>query len=229
MTYNPNLMAEKNTISSSFPWLIAVHIDNAALLAVGYDKVIADSTDFTWLDSTDTSVDFVIFPFTIPNISLEASGKFPSLSIRAFNTAEVVRIVEGNASTIIGSPVTIYFLNANALKDSSDTFVYNMETYPLQFSFIINNITIGKYLTFELGGPNYLLRLLPSKRYYRDYCDAQFRGDYCWMKDISVANDVRCDKQWESCVAHWKTYGSGVRGIKFQGFPMLNKGSMVYY
>ena len=230
--FNTTLLQEKNALSSLKPWVLAAHIQGSSTLVAaldGYDKIIADTEVFSWKDSADGDVDFEIFPFLIPNINLEATGKFPTLTLRAFNTAEVAKIVENNAELLIGTTIVLYFINTNSIKDSSGTFIYNMETYPLKFEFVITNISIGQYIGFELGGPNYLLRLLPSKRYYRDYCDAQFQGDYCWMKDFATSDT--CDKQWETCVGFWETYGkdAGVRGIKFQAFPMLTKGSLEYY
>ena len=222
-----NFVHEKNAISSVYPWLLAAHINNANL--VDYRWIVADTQEFAWKDSVDADVTFTPFPFTIPSIEMNTSSAFPAVSIRAFNTATVVKLVEEN-NGFIGSDVTIYFLNANAVVDGVGAFVYNMSTYPLQFDFQINNVKIGKYIIFELGGPNYLTHLLPSKRYYRDFCDVEYQKDFCWMKDYSVVSEEdQCNKSWDNCLAHWEDQSKPTKGLRFGGFPNLEKGNIIYY
>ncbi len=230
---NPYLTYEKNAISSAYPWLIGLYIDNPVLETAGYSRVVADTSEFAWIDENDTDVSFTVFPFTIPGITLSASSALPSISIRAFNTATVAKLVEDN-NGFISSNITIYFLNVKAIRsDDSSTstnFYYNMGNYPLQYSFVINNVKIGNYITFELGAPNYLTNLIPSKRYYRDFCDVEYQSEYCWMNGKTANPETNfCDKTYTNCIAHWNEQSGPTKGIQFPGFPNLAKGSYVYY
>jgi len=83
-----------------------------------------------------------------------------------------------------------------------------------------------------------LTRLIPAVRYYRDYCPFEYRQEFCWMKDVDISHimpqDLSCDKLFETCVTYKDAYerflpGGEMRGIKYGGFPNLNKGSAYYF
>lgn len=233
MADNTNLLLEKNSLSSVTPWILGMHIDNDNVKDVGYDYIVSDVQDFVWNKGKDDGTDatFVPFPFVIPTINLKTSSQFSSLTVNAFNHGEVVKIIEESASTLIGCNVTLFFINTNAINDVAPDNFFSIESYPLKFKFTLNNIHIGSNLTLELGGPNYLLKLLPTKRYYKKFCDTNFMGEYCWMKDYGayITEGTVCGKTWDDCTDFWHLAGEPTIGVGFQGFPMLTDGNIRYY
>jgi hypothetical protein len=220
--YKQSLIEEKNSISSHLPWLIAIELHTTVDLE-GYEKIVSDSQDFIWKDANDQEITFKRFPFNMGALSFNASGKFPNISVNLFNTAFLVKKVEGN-SGFLGMPITLYFVNVKATSE------YNSETYPLKYNFVINDCKIGQYIQFTLGSPNYLLRNLPSKRYYRDFCPYEYRQEFCWMKNFNpTGDDLKCDKSWDQCVEFKKRYNPTMRGVPYGGFPNLSKGNVYYY
>jgi len=235
MADNTNLLLEKNSLSSVTPWILGMHIDNPGVAAVGYDYIVSDVEDFVWNKgkSDGTSPTFVPFPFVIPTVNLTSSSKFSTLKVNAFNHGEVVKVIEESAATLIGAPVTLFFINKNAINDGATENFYSIDTYPIKFKFTLNNIHISQSLTLELGGPNYLLKLLPTKRYYKKFCDTNFMGEYCWMKDFKgdprITSSTICGRTWDDCCDFWHTMEEPTSGVSFQGFPMLTDGSIRYY
>ena len=230
-----SLLEEKNAISSELPWLIAVKLHNAPDLE-GYDMIVSDSSDFEWEDEGGNPLLFKMFPFTVNGISFTSSGKMPDVSLNLFNTATIAKYAEDN-SCFLGLTVTIYFVNVRACSE------YNADNYPLQFTFLVSDGSIGNYITLKLSAPNYLTRLVPSCRYYRDFCPYEYRKEFCWMKDIPLDLPVsdpvppvptQCDKTFETCALYKKNYEHGLaegemRGVRYGGFPNLSKGNIFYY
>ena len=218
---------EKNAVSSTYPWLLAAEIIpiNDSIVLDEYEFIVADTQIFTW----DTQ-EFTPFPFSVDTITTLGSSQFPNIKLIAFNTATVAEKLQ-DTNAFLGSTIHLYFLNINAMTDTmteSSTFLYTRDNYPLKFTFIITNCTIGSSITFDLGLPNYLTINVPSRRYYRDFCPYEFGKDFCWMRDYSPAGK-NCDKTWQSCRDHWNDNSQPTTGIRYGGFPMLAKGSFVYY
>ena len=223
-----SLIEEKNSISSVYPWLFALQLHTHEDLD-GYDKIIANTEDFDWVDKDGNDVKFLIFPFNIQGISFTSSGKFPTVTVNIFNTATITKRVEDN-NCFLGIPVTLYIINAKAAQD------YNTNTYPIQFNFVVVDAKISKYVTLTLGTPNYLTRNVPARQYYRDFCPYEFRQEFCWMKDYTPdpnkPEDFTCDKSWNKCLYFFNIYmdpEDKKRGLPYGGFPDIAKGSAHYY
>jgi hypothetical protein len=218
-----SLIEEKNSISSQLPWLIAIELHTTIDLE-GYNKIVSDSQDFIWKDKDDNEITFLMFPFNVGNISFNASGKFPSITLSLFNTAFIVKKIEENAG-FLGIPLTLYFVNVKAVSE------YNTETYPLKFNFLITDCKISKYIELTLGAPNYLTRNLPARHYYRDFCPYEYRQEFCWMKNFEPIQeeDWKCNKSWNQCVDFKKRYNPDMRGVPYGGFPNLARGNVYYY
>jgi hypothetical protein len=224
-----SLIDEKNAISSELPWLIAVKLHYAPDLE-GYDMIVANSEDFIWEDSNGTELIFKLFPFTMNGVSFTSSGKFPDVQLNLFNTATIAKYAEDN-NCFLGLNITIYFINIKACSE------YNADNYPLKFDFVVTDGTIGNYITLKLSSPNYLTRLIPSVRYYRDYCPYEYRREFCWMKDVPIENimpqDLVCNKSFTTCTkykwAYQRFLPEDIRGVRYGGFPNLSKGTAYYY
>ena len=220
----PSLDLEKNALASAAPWLLGIYLDSDNLASlndgeggtVDYRHMVADTEKLTW-----DGVDFQIFPFSFSSISLTSSGKLPSINLNLFNTATVAEIVEGN-NGFLGCKTIVYFLNKNVLN------TYTRENYPLKFEFKVTDCKIGNIISLQLGSDNFLAYNIPSKRFYRDFCDVEFGKDFCWMKDFNPSGKS-CNKGFEDCRQHWINEGKPTMGIRFPGFPMLNKGTIHYY
>lgn len=221
---------EKNALSSVYPWLMAIHIPNTNLATAYSDKLIADTQTFEWQDGDSAEFNFLPFPFTVPSIQKTSSGSFPSITLRLFNTATVVKVIDEN-NGFIGNDISLYFLNANAIKTTTGTLAYNSSNYPLKFDYVINNVKIGNYINVEIGSPNYLSRNIPAARYYRDYCPVEYKGGNCWMRGRTEVSgeSTSCGKTWSDCYSHWEYQSKPTDGVRFMGFPGLAKGSYVYY
>ena len=220
-----SLIEEKNAISSSRPWLFAIHLHTAIDLE-GYDKIVANTEDFVWKDDNDNEMKFSIFPFTISGIAFTSSGKFPQVTLNIFNTAFIVKKMEQN-NCFLGTPVTLYIINERACAE------YTTDTYPIQFNFVVTDAKIGKYISLTLGTPNYLTRNVPARRYYRDFCPFEYRQEFCWMKNHDPeVGDESCDKSWSECLRLCKKYIPDTYkelGVPYGGFPNLAKGTVHYY
>jgi hypothetical protein len=124
-------------------------------------------------------------------------------------------------------------VNKNAIRNSSGQFQYNINNYPLQFKFTVVDGTIGEKIQLTLGSANYLATSIPAKTYFRDFCQFDFLGEFCWMKDVpNLPADIACDKTYETCARHKKAYENSLpsimRGIRYGGFPALDKGTIRY-
>lgn len=231
--YKQTLIKEKNAISSAAPWLIALYINpGAGTDLAGYEYIVADTETLDWLDADNNPVTFQMYPFTLSGLSLSASAKLPNVTVNLFNSATIAKIVEEN-NCFLGSDVTVFMLNKNALKDTSGSFQYNMENYPLQFQFTVTNGTIGQKITLTLGSANYLVNAIPAKQYFRDFCQYDFLGEFCWMKDVpNLPSDIACDKTYETCAkfkkAHEDSLPTPMKGLRYGGFPALDKGTIRY-
>jgi len=230
---------EKNSLSSVYPWLIAAYLealDDPNSEYYEYRYVIADTQPLDWVDELGQPIKFLSYPLSLGGIGMSSDSSLPSVSLLTFNSPVLVNLIEDN-NGFIGTRVTIFIINANTLKDNDENQV-TMAEYPLKFSFVIVDCKIKDYITFTLGAPNFLAYKIPNQRFYRDFCPIPFQGEHCWMKNFTPKpGHEHCSKSWKDCQKHWEEQHADqpddpeypTRGLRFQGFPNLNKGSFVYY
>ena len=230
------LIKEKNRLGSTKPWLTALHIDTGVTSNLGaYEYIVADVDPFLWKDDDGNDVTFQMYPFKLGGLSIQTAGKLPNVTVNLFNTASVARIVEDN-NCFLGSTVRVFMINEKGIKDSGGNFLYTMKDYPLQYIFTVTDGRIGKDITLTLGSANYLTKTIPSKQYFREFCQFNYRGEFCWMRNVPIGQirpeDSNCDKTWPQCVKYYERYSDLLQnkneGVRYGGFPMLEKGTVTY-
>ena len=244
---DPNLIYESNTISSAYPWLLALEIIKKMPEEDlgGYEYIVANNEDFLWEDDNANKLTFKKFPFAISSLPLQSDGKIPSVSLTLFNTATLAKFME-EKRCFIGYDIILYFVNEKALtkKEGDDiVFIYNTKNYPIKFPLVVKDGEISKQITLQLGGPSYLNIPVPSQLYYRDFCRFSYRSEFCYMNVVPEdklivdpdknIDDTVCNKSYERCVELRERYNQYVwsektfKGVSHGGFPMLNKGSLI--
>jgi len=226
-TTDINLLEELTTLRSTYPWIMLIEFEKDFGT---FTRCACNNENVSW-----NGEEWFAYPFKLAALSQTSTGSLSSTNVSFFNTLEISRRL---SSSVIGSGLTLYFLNMK-YKDNYQV----KEDYPLQFSYKVIGASISDYVTLRLGASNYLLTKIPSKKYVRDFCNFLFLGEHCWLKpdtftslkekDTEETLPVECNKSYQTCKKYWE-FGLlnqpdvTPKYIGFGGFPTIDRGDISY-
>lgn len=157
------LIAEKNKITTTYPWFIVVDV----ILAGGTTLRIVNNTD----DITFSGNVYTAFPFQLSAYDEQQSGgQLPRIILQVSNVTRVFQAYMEDIANQLNSTATIRLINYNNLAaDYADlTLTYS----------ILSANSDADWMAFILGAPNLLKKRFPRFKYLANHC--------MWVKNFTT-------------------------------------------
>ena len=189
---------EKNKIDSDGVWLVLLEIilrlPDGEKLAL---KVVRNNEDIVWNGET-----WIAFPFDLDDVSEDAMGEIPQLTVKVSNvTGTVQRYVE-EANGAVGATVKLYVVHSHNLDEGSAE---------IEEAFTVRAVKCDSYwVHFTLSGDYPTLRRIPETRYLKDFCPFKFKGLECGYTSDDRTTYVN-KNQFMLQLDQTKRYGVGDR------------------
>lgn len=204
MTLPAALIAEKNKISNTSPWLVLL------------DIVLSDSSTLR-LSSGLSEVSFggntySPFDMAIQHVSQSIQGDIPEVNISVSNAD---RVIQGYIEALEGAVdcvVTMYIVHLGNLAADYADITRNFK--------ILSTVCTNEWVTFALGLISPTFMRFPLFRTMGAHCNWLFKGVECGY----TGGTVSCDHTLKTCkhlTGRWRSV-TQVGATTFGGFPGLN-------
>ena len=196
-----NLIAEKNKLHSTAPWIILLDItltDDTVLRFCNNNENVTFSGNL-----------YTFFPFTIGPVEYSAEGQIPVVPLKVCNVTRVLQPYLNALDGAVGSTVVMTLVNTDHLAEDYSE---------LELTFTVTGCeTDAMWVTWTLGMANPYNKRFPLYRYLADHCSWVFKGAEC---GYSGAETI-CNRTLERCSELNNTaYFGGYKGMKGGGLQI---------
>lgn len=220
MTIPAEIIAEKNKISNTSPWLILLkillfnntwkqtkkHFTKAEADANITENTVEDTTIRLTSNLTEVSFGgqtYYPFPMELQMTSQSLAGDIPEVNIAVSNADRVLQGTIESLDGAVDSEVVMYIVHsANLASDFSD--------FERHFK-ILSTVCNNEWVVFSLGLMSPTFMRYPLFRTMGSYCNWLFKGVEC----AYAGGTLSCDHTLKTCQALGNS-------IHFGGFPGLN-------
>lgn len=184
-----NLVAEKNKLHSSSPWLVLLEItltDGGATVI----RLVNDTKNFTFQGNIYTK-----FNFKLGIVETDISGQIPAVELKVCNISRLLTNYLNDLDGGLGSAVKITVVNhAHPGEDYSEL--------ELEFS-VMGCQADAQWVTWTLGMANPMNQRFPLYRYLALHCAwaSNFKGAECGYS----GSETECPGTFAACVAFGNT------------------------
>ena len=187
-----NLIAEKNKLHSTDPWLILL------------DIVLSDSTAIRLVRNTD-DVEFggntyTAFPFELSIVESNSTGQIPRVTLKVCNITRFLTPYLNSLNGGLESTVTVTVVNAGLLSESYSE---------LDMVFEVMGCEVDAYwVSWTLGMANPLNRRFPLFRILASHCAWTFTGGLAVGGNVEcsyIGAETTCNRTLSDCVARSNT------------------------
>lgn len=191
---------EANSLRSDGAWLILLEIQLSSLEEPV--RIVRNTDNITW-----NGHEWQAFPFEIGDVTEDAKGELPTLSIKVSNVTKVLQPYVEMAKGGNGSPVILRVVNSKVLGNSFAE---------IEEEFVVQHTTCdNQWVTFELGGDSILNSRFPPRRILKNRCPFVYKGIECGATSILTT----CPKTLEAC-------DERKNSIRFGGEPGIPQGGL---
>jgi len=187
-----NLVAEKNKLHSTDPWLILLDITLSDSTVI---RLVRNTEDISYGGNTYTA-----FPFDLSMVESNATGQIPTVTLKVCNITRFLTPYLESLDGGLESTVVITIVN-NALL-SEDYSELEME-----FN-VIGCDADAYWVTWTLGMANPINRRFPLYRYLANHCAWTFTGGAAVGVNVEcayVGAFTTCNRTLSDCVARGNT------------------------
>lgn len=191
----PELVIEKNKLSSTHPWIILLELYLQDDLVV---RLTRNTENITFRGN-----EYIAIPFELDLISETSKGEIPRVELRISNVTRVLQPYMEYYYGAVGQPVKIITVHT----DNLDSDYSDLE---LEFE-IVGTEATAEWLTVHLGIPNPMNKRFPKEKYVANHCNWRFRSPQCGY----TGEAQFCDRTYETCkrLRNTRRFG-GFRGLK---------------
>ena len=196
------LIAEKNALSNSSPFLVLCEIALASPASTTL-RLVKNEVNITWDGETWSA-----FPFGLSDLGESGKNEVPSISLNVSNVSRAMQSYIEQYDGGIDATVTIRVVHADHLAET-DPMV------ELQYT-VTGCAANSKEVTFTLGGSNPWRRRAPQNRAFKNSCRWRFKSTRCGYS----GSETECSKTITRCRAlsnstRFGAYiGCGYSGLK---------------
>ena len=146
-----NLIAKKNELNSSDPWLVLLEItlndDDGTVF-----RLVRNNEDVTFEGEVFTAFSFEVEPF-----EYSSEGNIPTLTVRVTNISRLLQPYMETLNGGVGSTVKMIVINSGLLLEDYSDFEETFE--------VLSCVCDVKWVTFSLGSPSPMRKRMPLYRY----------------------------------------------------------------
>jgi len=190
------LISEKNSLSSSYPFLILCEIQFTGYTA----RLVKNEADIEWQGNI-----WYAFPFDIDNMGEQGRDEVPEVRLTVSNA---MRSLQGYVDTYDGGvevPVVLRVVHADNLIGTENDTTFLRLDYE-----ILTCTADSKVLVFTLGSSSPWHRRIPRCRFRRNLCRWKFKSTSCGYGGV----ETECNKSFARCDELNNT-------ARFGGFPTI--------
>ena len=180
-----HLIFEKNRIWSDGAWLLFLEIKLTDGMII---RMVNNTENIQWQSGFEAGIFiFTAFNFDMDWIEINTEGRIPAAGLKVSNVTLFLEQYLQNPLLWKGADIKINLGNSKYLDD------YTSE---LELSYKVVNVSSDpQWVTFTLGGPNYMLQAYPPHKYMANHCRFTFRSTECGYSGL----DTTCEKTIEAC------------------------------
>ena len=187
-----NLVAEKNKLHSTDPWLILLDITLSDLTAI---RLVRNTDDVEFGGNT-----YKAFPFELSVVEVGSTGQIPRVTLKVCNITRFLTPYLNSLNGGLESTVTVTVVNAGLLSESYSE---------LDMDFTVMGCEADAYwVTWTLGMANPLNRRFPLYRFLANHCAWTFTGGVAVGVNVECAYvgvETTCNRTLSDCVARANT------------------------
>lgn len=194
------LIAEKNKLSASEPWLVLCHI----ALSNGVDvRLVNNNEDVLYNGDT-----YVAFPFQLDVIKFDNTGEIPRFNLTVSNVTKIIQGYVEELNGALGDTVKLIVIHHGNLTEdySALTLTYS----------ILSVKCTAEALVINLGVPNPVRQKFPPYRYIAKSCKWQFNYPAGKSPECGYSGGyTTCGRTLPDCEERSNQ-------ARFGGYPALN-------
>ena len=187
-----NLVAEKNKLHSTDPWLIFL------------DIVLPDTTEIDLVRNTENvpynGKEYTAFPFELSMVESNSTGQIPTVTLKVCNITRLLTPHLNSQNGGLDSTVKVTVVNAGFLSESYSE---------LEMEFTVMGCEENEtWVTWTLGMANPINRRFPLYRFLANHCAWAFTGGLAVGENIECAYIgafTTCNRTLSECVARGNT------------------------
>ena len=177
------LIAEKNQLDGSEPWLVFLEI---TLPGDEKEYIVRNNEDITWPATAGQL--YTAVPFELDMIEDSGSGEIPRVNLKISNVQRMLQGYLESYDGAIGATVKMTIVSVDHLDEDYSEFESTFD--------VIGSSANYEWVTFTLGAPNPLKQRFPLNKYIAKHCNWHYGSVEC-----GHSGDASCDRTFASCEA----------------------------